>query len=358
MRNPHRWRNIALAFFASGIVATPAPFLLPEAAAGDTARGLLFIYGVMALLFGGGTALFRQFEVRAQKSLLRGENIIARWRVDAVTWRDFVALNHRINQEDGVLLNELTLYPPKDVPADGIEVIVGENAAQIHDSIHALPRRGTPEITHAELNTSRVRPSYIEFLLYYPGGGQGASGVPRPPVRTALRFPVSPSALRDAERVVAYYSGGRPGKADFFHGTGDGTNPEDLSKCYSCGFETHKFVSHCPQCGGSMQSRRWSRRFGWMLFACGLFITCLIGAVIYYTAPMLLRPGVDIGDTRFGGRAGQAAFVLGIFGIVFTFGVTALVYGLWQVKTGRRSKKVVYFAVGLVVVVGLMALAL
>jgi hypothetical protein len=110
MRNPHRWRNIALAFFASGIFATPAPFLLPEAAAGDTARGLLFIYGVMALLFG---ALFRHFEVRAQKRLLRGENIIARWRIDAATWRDFVALNYRINQEDGVLLNELTLYLPK-----------------------------------------------------------------------------------------------------------------------------------------------------------------------------------------------------------------------------------------------------
>jgi hypothetical protein len=60
MRNPHRWRNIALAFFPSGIIATPAPFLLPEAAAGDTARGLLFIYGVMALLFGGGSALFRR----------------------------------------------------------------------------------------------------------------------------------------------------------------------------------------------------------------------------------------------------------------------------------------------------------
>jgi hypothetical protein len=194
MRNPHRWRSIALAFFASGVVATPAPFLLPEAAAGDTARGILFIYGVMALLFGGGSALFCHFDVRAQKSLFRGENSIARWRVDAATWRDFVALNHRINQEDGVLLNELTLDLPKDVPADGIEVIVGENAAQIH----ALPRRGTPEITHAELNTSRVRPSYIEFLLYYPGGGHGA-----------ISDPHCAAFSRCAERLTRRRTGGR-----------------------------------------------------------------------------------------------------------------------------------------------------
>jgi hypothetical protein len=252
MRNPHRWRGIALAFFASGIVALPMAFLLPEAAAGDTARGLLFIYGVMALLFGGGIAFFRHLEARAQASLRRGENIIARWRVDVATWREFIALNDRINQDPDGLPNELSLDLRKDVPANGVEVIAGETAVQVDDSIHTLPRRGTPEITHAELNSSRVRPSYIEFHLYYPGGGAGASGVPRSPTRTALRFPVAPDALRDAERVVAHYSGSLPGKPDFFHGAGDGTNPEDLSRCYSCGFETHRFVSHCPRCGGSM----------------------------------------------------------------------------------------------------------
>jgi hypothetical protein len=107
-----------------------------------------------------------------------------------------------------------------------------------------------------------------------------------------------------------------------------------------------------------MQSKRWSRRFGGALFVCGLFITCLIGAVLYYTAPLLLRPFVDVGGTRSSGTAGQALFVLGIFGIVFTFGVTTLLYGLWQVKTGGRSKRVIYFAVGLVAVLVVIALAM
>ena len=33
MRNPRRWRNIALVFFVSSIVVTPTAFLLPAVAA-------------------------------------------------------------------------------------------------------------------------------------------------------------------------------------------------------------------------------------------------------------------------------------------------------------------------------------
>jgi hypothetical protein len=107
-----------------------------------------------------------------------------------------------------------------------------------------------------------------------------------------------------------------------------------------------------------MQSRRWSRRFGWGLFVCGLIITCLIGAVIYYTAPKVLRSVAGIGATGFSGTAGQGLFVLGIFGIVATLGVTIMLYGLWQIKTGRRDKRVIYFVVGLFAVLGLIAIGL
>lgn len=344
MRDPHLWRNVGLAFFASGIVATPAAFLLPDAAAGDTARGLLFIYGVMALLFGGGTALFRHFDSRAKDALARGEDIIARWYVDAATWRDFIALNHGINQEPGFLPNELSIRA--EVPARGIDVTVGSTAVQVGGSFHALPRRGVPEVTHAGLNTDGVRPSYIELHLHYPGGGYGASGVPRSPVRTALRFPVAAGARRDAERVVAHYSGSLPGKSDFFHGPGDGTDPEDLSRCIACGFETFKYVSHCPRCGHGMQSRRWSRRFGVALVVCGLFITGVIGTVLYYTVPSLLQSGGS-GGTNFRGTAGQGLLILGILGAVATFGVTATLYGLWQIGTGKRNRKIIYFLVGI-----------
>ena len=118
-----------------------------------------------------------------------------------------------------------------------------------------------------------------------------------------------------------------PGEPDFFHGRGDGTDPEDLSKCYNCGFETHKFRSHCPKCGTTLQSRRWSRRFGLVLVICGLIICGLMGFVVILTAPSLLNTIGSSGGMGFSGTAGQARMVLAIFGGVLAFGLTALGYG-------------------------------
>ena len=46
--------------------------------------------------------------------------------------------------------------------------------------------------------------------------------------------------------------------------------------------------------------------------------------------------------------------VLAIFGAVLAFGLTALGYGLWQMFTGRRSKRVIYFAVAIAALVLLL----
>jgi hypothetical protein len=356
LNHPRRRRNIALGVLAAGLASSIAAFVLPATMASDTVRGVMLALGATVAIFGGGTAVFRHLDARALRSLGRGQDVLARWHVDADTWRAFVAYDRRLNQEGGVLSNELSIRD--SVPDDGVEVIVADTAVQIDESLHRLPRRGPPEVTHAELNKGRVRPSFIELLLYYPEGGVGASGVPMAEVRTALRFPVPLSALADAERVVARYAAGRPGKADFFHGIGDGSDPEDVSTCWACRHQTHQFVSHCPQCGASMQSRRWSRRFGGVLVLCGAFITAVMAAVLSYSVPRLLRPGVDIGGTRFMGSASFSLLVLGIMGVVLTFGVTTLLYGAWQVRSGGRSLRVVRFLIGLVALLALMALLL
>ena len=147
-------------------------------------------------------------------------------------------------------------------------------------------------------------------------------------------------------------------RPDSFHAPAGGTDPEDLSECYACGHETYESASFCTQCGARMQSRRSSRRYGWVLLVCGLLITSTIGAVLYYTAPLLLRPGLSIGGSRFSGTAAQASVILGILGMVALFGVTAAAYGLWQIKTGRRNRKVVYFVVGLAALLYLIAAAI
>ncbi len=353
MRNARLWRNRALFVFASGMIASPAAFLLTETFAGDTARALLLCYGLTAIIFGGLFALIWHRDQHAAEALDRGENILGHWRIDAESWREFKLLNDEIHRQPGVLLNELSLRD--EVPAEGIEIIVGKTAIQIDGSIHRMPVHGTPEITHSELHDGGSGPSYIELSLYYPGGGQGASGVTHSPVRTALRFPVPGTAWREARKITAHFGGLLPGEPDFFHGRGDGSDPEDLSRCGSCGFETHQFKSRCPQCGAGLQSRRWSRRFGLGLVVCGLFLSGLMGTVCYYTVPMLLHPGVGIGGTRFSGSPGQAFIVLGIFLLVMAFSLTTLFYGVWQMKTGKSSRRVAYFMLGIFVFLMLLA---
>lgn len=339
MRNPRVWRNVALCALATGPLAIAAAVQLPSSAATDPARAMGFVYGVSAILFGAIGALVLHVQLKAKLALSRGEDVLARWRIDAAHWRDFLALNSELDRAPGAYSNELSVR--EEVPAEGIEVIAGKFAIEIDGDFHALPARGTPEITRAEFHAGRDGLSYIELDLYYPGGGQGASGVPMAPKRSCLRVPVPPGAQGDAERLVAHYGGNVPATPDFFHGRGDGSDPEDLSKCWSCGFETYRFQSHCPQCGSVLQSRRWSRRLGVVMTACGVIVTGIAGGALYFETPLLLHPGVEIDGSRFDGTPGFALGVLTVFAALLAFGITALLYGIWQIKTGRRNKKVV-----------------
>jgi hypothetical protein len=337
MRNPHRWRNIALAVALSGAVATLI-FLLFRNALGEGLSLALVCYGPTALLFGGGSAWARHRDWRAQSALARGEDLLAEWKVDVYEWRDFRALHAQRQEEDSLRASALHLRD--EIPDEGITVRVGRTAIEVDGSVHQLPERGVPEIQQATLHDSRVRPCFLELDLKYPGGGAGASGVPRGPTYTVLRVPVPRAAMPAAGKVAAHFNGVRGGTPDVFHGTGDGTDAEDLSRCWSCGFETYKYRSECPRCGSSLQSRRWARRFGLGLVLCGLFITVVMGTVLVQVAPILRHPGSTVYGTRFSGSATAAALVFALMAVVFAFGATALCYGAWQMRTGKRSRKV------------------
>lgn len=335
MRNPERWRNIALACFLIGPVAAFASFALPPAAAGDGLRATLLCLGIIGVLFGGFGALLFHQALKAKRKLERGEGLLARWRIPPAEWREFLALNSERNSNGERRPNEFS--PREEVPGQGIEILVGEDAIEIDGSLHALPRHGAPEITRFEFDEGRTRPSVIEFDLTYPGGGSGASGVPRGPTYGLLRFPVPAGAQREALAIVSHYGQLTPGKPTYFHGRGDGSDPEDLSSCLVCGFQTHRFISVCERCGAPMQSRRWARRFGRVLLVLGLLLSAGMTVLLANLLPLLLHPGVQVGNSRFDGSPGMAVGIVAILGMVEIFGIICVGYGIFQMVTGRRA---------------------
>lgn len=254
---------------------------------------------------------------------------IARWQVDETTWHAFLAAER---QREGPPFNELPI--PDQVPPGGIEVIAEADGLWFAGKRVALPLRGTPEILDARLVDASV--STIEMTLKCPPYVNSA-GAMLPPVFTRLSVPVPGPAWREARRATAHYNRDTPGKADFFHGRGDGSDPEDLSICPACGFQTHKFRSQCERCGMGLQSRRWSRRFGALLVGCGVILTGLMGAVLRFTGPILYDVIFGGGSARFAGSRTQAVVVLTLLGGVFLFGVLCLGYGGWQIVTGRTN---------------------
>jgi hypothetical protein len=340
MRNPTRWRNVGLVACAVGLIAAIAPFQLPPNVGGDGLRATFFCLGLTGLVFGGATAWWGHRDGRAKASLERGDDVIARWPVDPATWHAFLEADTHARDGLDWLPNELSVAG--EVPAEGIEVIVGREAIEIGGSVHVLPRHGAPEVLDATLGEGHGRPDTIELHLRYPGGGTGASGVIQGPTHTRLAFPVAAGRWRDARRVVGYYAGGRPGAPDFFHGRGDGSDPEDLSSCWSCGYQTYQFRSTCPQCGAGLLSRRWSRRFGTILIVLGLALTVGMIVLLAKLSPLLLHPGTSVGGTRFTGTRAQALMIWGVLSAVLAFGATTTAYGVWQAATGRRNRNVAF----------------
>jgi hypothetical protein len=77
---------------------------------------------------------------------------------------------------------------------------------------------------------------------------------------------------------------------------------------------------------------------GWILVVLGLFLTLLMGAIAWTTAPTMLNPGVEMDGTTFTGTAGQAEGFLGLFALVIGFGLLCIANGVHMIATGRRSQ--------------------
>lgn len=196
MRNPRRVRNIALVACLAGAAATTAAFTIPDAGPGFTLQAALGIGGLTSGVLGFVVALFTQIDARRKARLMRGDDVIARWRVDPARWHAFVHLNEKLDTERGALRNHLSIR--RNAPAAGIEVIVAKAALQVDGDFHALSFNGNPAIT--SLTRQPGPPPYLEFRLSYTGADYSAS------LDWALRFPIAAGSESDAARVQSHYS--------------------------------------------------------------------------------------------------------------------------------------------------------
>jgi uncharacterized membrane protein len=98
-----------------------------------------------------------------------------------------------------------------------------------------------------------------------------------------------------------------------------------------------------------MQAQRSMRRRGAVLVFLGAFLAGFGAWLLWWMAPKLSHPGVEVGGSTFNGTAQEAMGVLALLGAVGLFGAIAFFYGLWQVRTGRKNLAVVAVMVGIAV---------
>ena len=103
-----------------------------------------------------------------------------------------------------------------------------------------------------------------------------------------------------------------------------------------CRISVEGRLATCPQCGRPMRHRRQAQPRGCILLAVGLLLTLMMGAVTFYLAPLMLRPGEEMDGTSFEGTLAQAVVVLVLFALLIGFGVTAMLGGLYEIVSGRQ----------------------
>jgi hypothetical protein len=92
-----------------------------------------------------------------------------------------------------------------------------------------------------------------------------------------------------------------------------------------------------------MQTAKNLQRLGWALAVLGLFIAGLMGIITFNLAPSLIRAsthsvpasGTDSGMEYTGGHP---MLILGLFGVLILLGLSFMMNGISQIRTGLRNK--------------------
>ena len=111
--------------------------------------------------------------------------------------------------------------------------------------------------------------------------------------------------------------------------------------CYKCDYETKNPLGACPQCGHHLRTTAQVKRLGMVMAALGGFLTLFMAGLTVTVAQMVWHPFDPRASSSFTGGPEALLFIFGIFAVVMVFGLTSLAAGIFQIKHGRRNRKVV-----------------
>src|SRR5262245_56675742 len=112
---------------------------------------------------------------------------------------------------------------------------------------------------------------------------------------------------------------------------------KDQNACVKCGYAVTDKSTKCQQCGGWIRKAKRIARLGGVLIVLGLLLVGMMGTITIMLAPMMLSPGRQTEGSTFTGTPEQGIMILSLFGVVIVFGLVAILSGIFQMMTGRRS---------------------
>lgn len=101
---------------------------------------------------------------------------------------------------------------------------------------------------------------------------------------------------------------------------------------------------------GIEQNSRTVRLSGIASMVIGLILLAMIGAIAYYTVPIMLADGETLDGTRFNGGPEARLMILAIYAAVAAIGFMSMLSGAVHIATGKR------FALGIRLMLGFVSL--
>jgi hypothetical protein len=119
--------------------------------------------------------------------------------------------------------------------------------------------------------------------------------------------------------------------------------------CPKCGYIRETAETSCADCGKILQKVLTIRILGVVLVALGTLLLGTMGWLAFWIYGAM-SPGGSPNGSRFNGGAGDALFIIFVFGLVTAIALGVTAGGFWQIVFGKRNKLIVVAVAGLGIV--------